>query len=250
VAKSPADARAAASLPSGGYLHWSRDAAVGCCAVLPLWLLYEGLRLLLTPEERNGAEALLLREIGRLGVPGHLVLTAAFALLTLLSAASLKRRDVPWMRIAAVIALEGTLYALLLGPLSQQLASSAQRLLATGVVPSSLAANLVHSIGAGVFEELVFRLGLMSLLVWLVLRPVRAWSLPSWTAGVVAVVVSALVFSWFHHLCGEPWDSGRFTYRAMAGLLLGVLMWVRGFGVCVYTHAIYDVWFYLSADGS
>ena len=49
----------------------------------------------------------------------------------------------------------------------------------------------------------------------------------------VAVVVSARVFSWCQHRCGEPFDRAVFVYRAMAGVLLGVLMWRRGYGVCV-----------------
>ena len=39
TAKPAADA-APATAP-GGYFHWSRDAAVGLFAVLPLWLVYE-----------------------------------------------------------------------------------------------------------------------------------------------------------------------------------------------------------------
>ena len=65
-----------------------------------------------------------------------------------------------------------------------------------------------------------------------------------------AAIVSALVFSWFHHLCGEPFERKRFLFRTMAGLLLGFLMWGRGYGVCVYTHTVYNVYFYLSGDGS
>ena len=34
-----------------GYFGWSRDPAVGLFAVLPLWLLYEALRLRLAPNE-------------------------------------------------------------------------------------------------------------------------------------------------------------------------------------------------------
>jgi cellobiose-specific phosphotransferase system component IIC len=94
----------------------------------------------------------------------------------------------------------------------------------------------------------VFRLGLMSALVWVGVRAARAWSLPLALAGAFAVVVSALVFSWFHHVCGQPFDRGVFVYRAMAGVLLGVLMWTRGYGVCVYTHTIYDVYYYLAHD--
>jgi hypothetical protein len=232
----------------GGYLHWSRDPAVGLFAVLPLWLLYETMRILLTPADRNGAELLLLRELGRLGGHGHLALRLGFGVLLAFAARSMVRRQIPWARVAAVLALEGTVYALLLGPVASTLASSATRLLDAGAPAASLTANLVGSLGAGIFEELVFRLGLMSALVWVGLRAIRAWSLPQWSAGVIAVAASALAFAWFHHLCGEPFDQRRFLFRTMAGVLLGLLMWARGYGVCVYTHALYNVYFYLGND--
>ncbi len=226
----------------GGYFHWSRDPAVSLFAVLPLWVLYEVLRFCLAPDDHNGAEILLRHELERFGEAGHLVLSAAFCVLVVGAAKSLVRRHVPWLRVAAVIALEGTVYALMLGPIAAQLTSSATRMLAA----SPLVANLVGSLGAGIFEELLFRLGLMSALVWLGLRAVRAWSLPTWLAGTFGVIVSALVFSWFHHLCGEPYVREKFVFRTMAGVLLGVLMWTRGYGVCVYTHSIYNLHYYLT----
>lgn len=233
----------------GGYFQWSRDPAVGLFAVLPLWVVYELARLRLAPDERNGAEQWLLHAVHGLGANVHLGMSAAFCALLLVAARRLVREQVPWLRVAAVIALEGTVYALLLGPLAAELALSATRWLAVGAAPNgSLAANLVGSLGAGIFEELAFRLGLMSLLVWIGLRAARAWALPRWLAGAVAVVVSALVFSWFHHLCGEPFQRPRFLFRTMAGVLLGLLMWARGYGVCVYTHSFYNLYFYLTAD--
>ena len=246
MAKSKPEANQGGQRPEGGYLTWSRDPAVGLFAVLPLWVAYELLRLMLAPAERNGAEVFLLQEFDRLGWRGLFVLRAAFAILLLGSALSLLRRNIPWLRVAAVVALEGTVYGLLLGPAACVLTNSAARVLAAPAVGPDLMANLVGSLGAGIFEELVFRLGLMSLLVWLGLRVVRSWSLPHWCVGAFAVVVSALVFSWFHHLCGEPYDRTRFLFRTMAGVLLGMLMWGRGFGVCVYTHTFYDAHFYLT----
>lgn len=232
------------------YLEWSRHPAVGLFAVLPLWVVYELLRLRLSPSERNGAELWLLHAVHRFGADAHLLLSIAFCLLMVLAARSLIRDQVPWLRVAAVIALEGTVYALLLGPVAAELTTSASRVLVAGDSPETmlLVANLVGSLGAGIFEELVFRLGLMSALVWIGLRAVRAWSLPRWSAGVFAVLVSALVFSWFHHLCGEPFERTRFVFRTMAGILLGLLMWGRGYGVCVYTHCIYNLYFYLAND--
>ncbi len=232
------------------YLDWSRDPAVGLFAILPLWLLYEGLRLSLMPHERNGAEFLLLRELQRLGPHGLTALRLCLLLAIFVAARSLLRRQVPWLKVGGLVVLEGTVYGILLGPVASLLTSSAERVLAAGLGDAPLVVNLVGSLGAGIFEELVFRLGLMSAIVWVGVRVVRAWALPPAAAavlvGAVAVVVSAVVFSWFHHLCGEPFEARRFLFRTVAGVLLGLLMWGRGIGVCVYTHALYDVHYYLT----
>lgn len=229
-----------------GYFAWSRDPAVGLFAVLPLWLCYETLRMFLTPAERNGAELLLLDAIGRLGAGGGIALRLGFAVLVVLALRSVLRRHVPWVRVTLVIALEGTVYGLLLGPLAGALASPAARLLDAGGSDGRLVADLVGSLGAGIFEELVFRLGILSLLVYLWLRAARAFAMPRTLGAVLAVLCSALLFSWFHHFWGEPFDRATFLFRAMAGVILGFLMWFRGYGVCVYTHAMYDVYYFLT----
>jgi hypothetical protein len=66
---------------------------------------------------------------------------------------------------------------------------------------------------------------------------------------VPAVLLSALLFSGFHHMWpgGEPFHASVFLFRAMAGVLLGGLMLLRGYGVCVYTHAMYDVHYYVNS---
>lgn len=245
MAKSKADRRGTTAA-SQGYFAWSRDPAVGLFAVLPLWLLYEGLRLLLTPAERNGAEVLLLQALHRLGPIGLNVLRVLLLVAVALAARSLVRRHIPWVRVCFVVALEGTVYGLLLGPLASAMATEFQRVLAAGMVQDRLVANLVGSLGAGIFEELVFRLGLMSALVWLWLRLLGDSKVPRWVGGAVAALLSALVFSWFHHVCGDPYTLAKFLFRTAAGLLLGLLFWARGFGVCVYTHAFYDVIHYLT----
>lgn len=252
MAKSGAAERAAARGKEdrdSGYFAWSRDPAVGLFAVLPLWLLYEGLRLTLTPAERNGAEALLLDTLALVGTGGMIVLRTALGVGVAVAAASLVRRKIPWLRVAAVSALEGSVYGLLLGPIASALATEAYRMLDAGAVlaaanPDRLAADLVGSLGAGVFEELVFRLCLMSALAWLWVRATRGTKVPPWLGGALAVAISALVFAWFHHLCGEPFDPSSFVFRTVAGVLLGLLFWFRGFGVCVYAHAFYDVVLY------
>ena len=231
--------------PPRGYFAWSREPAVGLFAVLPLWITYECLRLLLTPAERNLSEWFLLDAFRRLGSGFGLLLRLAFAAGLFVAMRSVIRRQIPWARVSLVLVLEGMVYGLLLGPLASALAAPAVRMLAPGPVSDRLLNGLVGSLGAGIFEELLFRLGLMSLLVWLWLRAARSLPLPRALGGVVAVVVSALLFSWHHHL-RESFDAPVFLFRAMGGVILGFLFWFRGFGVCVYTHAMYDVYYFLS----
>jgi hypothetical protein len=229
------------------YLRCSRDPAVGLFAVLPLWLAYEVLRFWVAPEDRNGAEDFLLRALEQLPWRGLVLLRSMLGAGLLLAAASLVRRQIPWLRFALLAAAEGSCYGVLMGPLASAMTHQASRVLAAAPgTGRGLAADLVGSLGAGIFEELLFRLGLLSVLAWLWLRVARAWSMPRWTAGIVAVLLSALAFAWFHHLCGEPFERTRFLFRTAAGILLGLLMWFRGFGVCVYTHACYDTYYYLT----
>jgi Type II CAAX prenyl endopeptidase Rce1-like len=245
VAKSRPDQQAVPG--PGGYFRWSRDPAVGLFAVVPLWLMYEWFRFRLTPAERNGAEMFLLDVLGMLGPRATLVLRIAFVLCVGVAAISLVRRHIPWLRVALVSALEGTIYGLLLGPLATVLASGANRLLTAHAAAGHLdLTRLVGALGAGIFEELVFRLMLMSALAFLFLRATRAFALPGALAGLGAVMVSALVFAAFHNWCGEPFQTDAFLFRTMAGVLLGLLMWTRGYGICVYAHTLYDVYFFLT----
>ena len=111
-----------------------------------------------------------------------------------------------------------------------------------------LTADLVASLGAGIFEELVFRLAMLSVLCLLLVRVCDALRISRVFALLVAVLGSAVVFSAFHHLGpgAPPYEQGVFLFRTAAGILLGLLFVVRGFAVAVYTHALYDVHYYLT----
>jgi hypothetical protein len=102
-----------------------------------------------------------------------------------------------------------------------------------------LGAQLVVSLGAGIYEELLFRVVLVSGLVAVGLA--IGWRRPP--AVGVAVVTSALIFSAFHYVgpFGDPLELGSFTFRAIAGVLFSGLYVARGFGVTAWTHALYDV---------
>ena len=105
---------------------------------------------------------------------------------------------------------------------------------------ASTAAKLVLSLGAGVHEELLFRLIMVGGGVWLL---TRALGLRRWLAVGIAMVVSSVLFSAAHHVIGgEPFRVGAFTYRLLCGLVFATLFQTRGFAVAVYTHALYDIY--------
>lgn len=101
------------------------------------------------------------------------------------------------------------------------------------LLPSSLG-----YVGAGLFEETIFRLVLLGMLCVL-LRSAFGWM---WGTGL-ALVTSALLFAAAHHWGshGDGWHQALFFFRALAGLYLGMIFLVRGFGVAVGTHVVYDL---------
>ena len=93
--------------------------------------------------------------------------------------------------------------------------------------------------GAGVYEELVFRLALIGGGA-LLLRKVFLWNRRFSVA--VMLVISSLLFAAAHHVgpLGEPVESYSFLYRAVCGLLLGLVFLGRGLGVAAWTHSLYN----------
>jgi len=100
--------------------------------------------------------------------------------------------------------------------------------------------KLVISLGAGVHEELIFRLGLMAGGAYVI----RALGVRHSGAIIFALVASALLFSAAHHVGpgGDPWNSVVFTYRALAGTIFGVVFYFQSLSHAVYTHFLYDTY--------
>ena len=233
------------------YWRAARHPRYALLFALPLLLLYEGLSLVLTQSAyagvRNGADVLLKTLFVTLGGSRGV---AVFSLLLLGVGAwfvwrDRRRHPGPLdRRVFALMLAESAVYAMLLGGVVSALASvllSPVLSVAQGADPVrlSLAGQLVLSLGAGIYEELLFRVLLVSGLLALGLR--LGWRRSG--AVAAAVVVAALVFSAFHYVgpMGDTLTLASFTFRAIAGLLLSGLYVARGFGIAAWTHALYDV---------
>ncbi len=247
------------------YLDQSRDPANAVLFVLPLFVAYQ-LGILFAGGLRNGVDFvttalfLVIRGavklltgaaadgdvlIGYIGL-NLVVLAGMLVALRVLNAKGKLRPQIwPWML------LESFVYALFFGAAVNGLmhAFGLDHLLAT-VAETSLEVTsmkelnpvqaLVASVGAGLYEELVFRVLILGGIFAVLNKPGR---LTPFLAGAVAVIVSSFIFSAIHHVgsLGDAFSLGVFFFRFFAGAVLATIYATRGFAIAVYTHALYDV---------
>jgi hypothetical protein len=217
--------------------------------VFPLFLIYQ-LGILLS-RGLNGVDfvtaslvQLCERDLGNylIVLSGLLVGYAAILML-------LRQRDSFDPKAFVPVLAESAFYALTMGSIILFVMHRFVELVPGLVVVDPLAAALssglnfldivVISAGAGLHEELLFRLLGIGGLSWLL-----AGAMGEKQAWVMALLISSLTFSLAHHLgpSGEPFEFAVFTYRALAGVMFALIYQVRGFAVAVWTHAIYDVY--------
>jgi hypothetical protein len=160
----------------------------------------------------------------------YLLLHAAIALWFLFWIRRHHRYRTLRVEIAAPVILEAAIYAFTLGAL---ISLVLDRLLGLGITAHSIVAAL----GAGVHEELVFRLGLFGGCVALLS------GLPRRIAIALALITSSLVFAAAHHLGvnGEPFTLHVFAFRTLAGIAFGAIFWFRSLAHAVYAHVLYDL---------
>ena len=226
-----------------------RNLLTSLVLVFPLFLIYQ-VGVLFTLPMLNGADFLtvfLFRNLG-LSTRAYLGYTAVVTVLFAIAVAVLRRSQRFDPRVVVPVFIESAIYALTMGSLiifvMTKLFGISPRLAAGGggmIAGQGLATRAVMSIGAGVYEEAVFRLVILGGIAALLENVV---GLGRWVAMAGAFIVSALLFSAAHHIppYGDPLHLGVFTFRFLAGLCFGLLFWFRGFAVAVYTHALYDLY--------
>ncbi len=142
---------------------------------------------------------------------------------------SIKFRRVGWLYI------ESLLLALPLLALNWAVPLSGVLGVSTGTID-----KLALGVGAGVYEEMVFRLIFITGMIMIgvdILRQNQAG------VAVAAVMISALVFAAHHYqpIGSDPFHMGSFAFRSLAGLYLAGVFWYRGYGSAAGCHAAYNV---------
>jgi hypothetical protein len=237
-----AKSRPAAQEPSSMWRAYVEDVRrpLYCLLFLfPLVATYEFGALLLRPVSYPGLQLVahsLIRELlGWFGASGSL-LPALALLLTLLVWHLLSRQS--WRVrgwVLPLMACESILLILPLIVLDQLLGATS---------PTSTLADprqqMVLALGAGVYEELVFRLYLIAGLLWLFENGLR---IRNTAAQCTAVVLSAAIFAacHFHPVGIEQFNLAHFLQRMAAGAYLAVVFLLRGLGITAGCHAAFNL---------
>ncbi len=231
-----------ASTDLRAYHQTTRSATYGVLSALPLFVLYEAMIVAVNTGTkapvRVGADVWIKELLSTTGARGGLLLVLIAVLAGVAALLLDREKTIPIRgRYLAGIVGESAVYAVVVALLVSNLVAA---LFAVAPPPTgNLWTQLALSVGAGLYEELLFRVLLVGGLA-LLFYPF--FDNPN--AGyLLAALLGAALFSLVHYLgpLGDPFALPSFTFRFAFGLALNVLFLWRGFGVAAWTHALYDV---------
>jgi hypothetical protein len=247
---------------SDGSRYWfeSSRPLVSLVFVTPMILAYEGGLLLLGPQRmRNGADVWLRWLLEQLGLGQYLFLPL-LTCLGLLAWHHLRREPwhFEWPVLSGMFLESATLGIALLALAHLQgaiLASLSKGALCASISEPGSLDHVLSFFGAGIYEELMFRLLLLPVAALLF----KLAGAHDRTSMIMAIIATSLLFAAAHyrwdmtlgsaHLTtalGEAFNWGSFLFRFTAGLFFSAVFLERGFGIAVGAHALYDILLLLS----
>lgn len=245
--------------PASDYARISQQPWTSLVFIAPMLVLYEiGVLALGSVATRNGADVWLRTLLEMIGI-GQYFLLPVLVCGILLAWHYLTRQ--PWTIRPSVLGwmlLESLVLSWLLlliaqtqGALFGQISAALTADMTASTGPSgALFSRMIGYLGAGIYEELLFRLMLLPV----VIAAIKACGFSPRTSVVAGIVLVSLVFSAAHYKLdfvlgpwhvvtpyGDVWSLYTFTFRFLAGVFFAVLFQLRGFGIAAGAHALYDI---------
>jgi membrane protease YdiL (CAAX protease family) len=243
------------SATASSYWRESARPLAGLVFVVPMLLFYECGVLVLGPQAlRNAADVWLRELLDALGFSQYFLLPVLTCGVLL---AWHHATHQPW-RIRWSVCYGMLLESCVFGFLLVVLAGWQNTLFATSTAPAAVAGEsarafwgvLVGYVGAGIYEEVLFRMLMLPAAVGLL----RLGGFSTRTSLIAGVIAISLLFAAAHYrfdfvfvghrfatLHGETFFWGSFLFRFLAGASFALLYLFRGFGVTAGSHAMYDL---------
>jgi|TARA_B100000949_G_scaffold176876_1_gene157625 membrane protease YdiL (CAAX protease family) len=209
---------------------------------VPLFLIYE-IGIFLTSSDdmfvlRNGADALMRQILATFGITG-LYWVGLIFFIGFIIAFILQRKYWEETQIHSdyflLMMVESVGWSVLIYFLMTNV-----YLLLMNPTGSMLVQQVTLAVGAGIYEEFLFRVLLIAG-ISVILGFIFQWS--DKTRNWAAMVIAAGIFSSFHFIgeYGDFFSFNIFMVRFLAGIALGTLYFLRGFGITAWSHAVYDL---------
>lgn len=224
------------------YLTVSKSPLYSFIFTLPLFLLYEVGIFLISSRDidqlRNGADVLMRQVLESFGIYGMYGFGGTFLIGFLIAFIRQKknlRTSEIESRFLLIMFFESIVWATLLVILMIKIPTFLSL-----SNEDHLIQQVVLAIGAGIYEEFVFRVLLISGLA-ILFGLIFNWG--EFGKTFLSVIISSAIFSIFHFFgsYGDTFSFPLFFVRFFAGIFLAMIYIFRGFGITAYAHSIYDL---------
>ena len=224
------------------YLTVSKSPLYSFIFTLPLFLLYEVGIFLISSRDidqlRNGADVLMRQVLESFGIYGMYGFGGTFLIGFLIAFIRQKknlRTSEIESRFLLIMFFESIVWATLLVIMMIKIPTFLSL-----SNEDHLIQQVVLAIGAGIYEEFVFRVLLISGLA-ILFGLIFNWG--EFGKTFLSVIVSSAIFSIFHFFgsYGDTFSFPLFFVRFFAGIFLAMIYIFRGFGITAYAHSIYDL---------
>ena len=225
------------------YFDYSRDITVGVLFIFPFLVMYEVLFFFHFQFQdiyiRNTADFVIRNSFNFLGFFSQFIIPFFLFFLGLFIYFFKIKKNKKFKIIRSYMFLmifEGLLYGLLLSLIFNDINYFQFN---TNIHQSNFLLNTYLSIGAGIWEETLFRLLLLNFFIFVLFK---IFSDSSYFNILLAMFFSSIIFSLFHYIGAdaEQFNWYIFYIRFLAGILLSLIYYYRGYGVVSVTHIIYD----------
>ena len=224
------------------YLTVSKSPLYSFIFTLPLFLLYEVGIFLISSRDidqlRNGADVLMRQVLESFGVYGMYgfggTFLIGFLIAFLRQKKNLRTSEIE-SRFLLIMFFESIVWATLLVIMMIKIPTFLSL-----SNEDHLIQQVVLAIGAGIYEEFVFRVLLISGLA-ILFGLIFNWG--EFGKSFLSVIISSAIFSIFHFFgsYGDTFSFPLFFVRFFAGIFLAMIYIFRGFGITAYAHSIYDL---------
>ena len=224
------------------YLRYTRSPLYSFLFTLPLFIIYEIGLLVSTSEDlsyfRNGADALMRKMLSVFGIAGLFwiggVFLFGFLIIYFLQKYSWDEYEIKSGYFLSMV-FESIMWSYILF-----IFMSNMHILLMAPSGYRVIQNVTLAIGAGIYEEILFRVILIFLFNY-IFALVFQWK--NYLKVGMSIIFASGFFSLFHFIgeFGDYFSFNVFMIRFLAGISLGILYYFRGFGITAWTHSLYDL---------